>query len=121
MDKRIFELYKEVRRLRRREKALERDLDRANQNYNALWYRKTQQEVDYNTLSVTIPNVHEFERFFGPIDYYFRPKAEYLARTLSDKSKIKLIDDLFEQGYIQLVEDEFGQTFTIRVLKNERL
>lgn len=121
MDKRIFELYKEVRRLRRREKALERDLDRANQNYNALWYRKTQQEVDYNTLSVTIPNVHEFERFFGPIDYYSRPKAEYLARTLSDKSKIKLIDDLFEQGYIQLVEDEFGQTFTIRVLKNERL
>ena len=120
MDKRIFELYKEVRRLRRREKTLERDLERANQNYNALWYRKTQ-EVDYNTLSVTIPNVHEFERFFGPIDCYSRPKAEYIAKTLSDKSKIKLIDDLFEQGYIQMVEDEFGQTFSIKVLKNERL
>ena len=64
-----------------------------------------------------IPNMYAMERMFGPIDPYQRPKADYITKVMSEKEKAKLVDDLFEQGYIQVADSDVGTRYTIKVIK----
>jgi hypothetical protein len=114
--KKIWELYKELRSLRRKVKVLEEDLHRANMRYNTLFYKKSQ-EVPYNTMSVVIPNVHYIEALGGYRCMDSRPRADYIHEKMTDKMKIKLVDDLFEQGYIRKVQDDdVGEVYEIKVV-----
>ena len=118
MTNRIWKLYKEVRSLRRKVKTLENDLAYSNRRFNTLYYEKTQQEKPYNTMSFILPNMYVLEREIGPVDMYSRPRVEYFSRKLSDGMKIKLFDDLAEQGYIRKTRDDgFGEVFEIKVVK----
>lgn len=119
MTKRIWKLYKEVRSLRRKVKTLENDLAYSRRRFNTLYYEKTQQEKPYNTMSFIIPNMYALERdMLSPVDIYSHPKAEYFSRRLSNEMKIKLFDDLAEQGYIRKTrDDQFGEVFEIKVVR----
>ena len=118
MTNRIWKLYKEVRSLRRKVKTLEIDLSYSNRRFNTLYYEKTQKENPYNTMSFILPNMYALEREMCPVDIYSRPRAEYFSRRLSDNMKIKLFDDLAEQGYIRKTRDDsFGEVFEIKVIK----
>ena len=118
MNNKIWKLYKEVRRLRRKVKTLENDLAYSNRRFNTLYYEKTQQEIPYNTMSFILPNMYALEREMCTVDVYSCPKAEYFSRRLSDEMKIKLFDDLAEQGYIHKTrDDEFGEVFEIKIVK----
>lgn len=118
MNNRIWELYKEVRRLRRKVKTLENDLEYSNRRFNTLYYEKTQLDKPYNTMSFILPNMYALEREMSPVDVFSHPRAEYLSRKLSDSMKIKLFDDLAEQGYIRKTrDDKIGEVFEIKVIK----
>lgn len=118
MTNRIWKLYKEVRSLRRKVKTLENDLAYSNRRFNTLYFEKTQQEKSYNTMSFMLPNLYALEREMGPVDVYSHPKAEYFSRRLSDEMKIKMFDDLAEQGYIRKTRDDgFGEVFEIKVVR----
>lgn len=115
--KKILELYKELRRLRRKVKVLEADLHDANMRYNTLFFKKSQ-EVPFNTMSIMIPNVHYIEAVLGNRDMYSRPRADYVRERMTDKMKIKLVNDLVEQGYVRLVEDnDVGEIYEIKVVR----
>lgn len=115
--KRIWKLYKELRRLRRKVKTLESDLCRANQNYNALFYKKSQ-EVPYNTMTIMMPNVHHIESAYGLRDVSRRPVADYINKRMSDQMKVKLVDDLFEQGYIRKIrDDDVCESYEVKVVR----
>ena len=115
--KKILELYRELRRLRRKVKVLEADLHDANMKYDTLFYKKTQ-EVTFNTMSIMIPNMYHIEAVFGNRDMYSRPKADYVHKRMTDQMKIKLVNDLAEQGYIRLVEDnDVGEIYEIKVVR----
>lgn len=118
MTKRIWKLYKEVRSLRRKVKTLENDLAYSNRRFNILYYEKTQQDKPYDTMSFILPNMYALEREMSPVDVYSHPRAEYFSRKLSDSMKIKLFDDLAEQGYVRKTrDDEFGEVFEIKVVR----
>ena len=118
MTNRIWKLYKEVRSLRRKVKTLENDLAYSNRRFSALYFEKTQQETPYNTMSFMLPNLYALEREMGPVDMYSRPRTEYFSRKLSDSMKIKLFDDLAEQGYIRKTRDDIsGEVFEIKVVR----
>ena len=70
-------------------------------------------------MSFYLPNMYALEReMMSPVDVYSHPRAEYFSRRLSDSMKIKLFDDLAEQGYIHKTrDDEFGEVFEIKVIK----
>ena len=115
--KKIWELYKELRSLRRKVKVLEADLHSANMRYNTLFFKQSQ-EVPFNTMSIMIPNVHHLEAVFGDRDMYCRPRADYVHKRMTDQMKIKLVNDLVEQGYVRLVEDnEIGEIYEIKVVR----
>lgn len=115
--KKIWKLYKELRRLRRKVKVLEEDLCRTNRDYNALFYKKTQ-EVPYNTISIMVPNIHSIEAVGNYYTVDSRPRAEYIHKRMTDKMKIKLVDDLFEQKYIRRVQDnDVGEIYEIKVVR----
>lgn len=107
-----------MRNLRRKVKTLESDLAYSNRRFNTLYYEKAQQEGTYNTMSFILPNMYALEREMCSVDMYSRPRVEYFSRRLSDKMKIKLFDDLAEQGYIRKTRDDsFGEVFEIKVIK----
>lgn len=115
--KRIWKLYKELRRLRQEVKALKADLYRAKLNYNALFYKKSQ-EVPYSTMTVTMPNMHYIEYSYGLGDVSRRPVADHIYKRMSDQMKIKLVDDLFEQGYIRKVrDDDVCESYEVKVVR----
>jgi hypothetical protein len=115
--KKIWKLYKELRRLRRKVKVLEADLHSANMRYNTLFYTKSK-EVPYNTMSIMIPNMYHIEAVCGNRDMYSRPRAGYIHKRMTEQMKIKLVNDLAEQGYIRLVEDnEIGEIYEIKVVR----
>lgn len=115
--KKILKLYKELRELRHKVKILDAELSRANRNYNALWYKKSQ-EVPYSTMSIMLPNLFRMESEFGNIDPYSIPKVEYLTRRMTNEMKIKLVDDLISQGYIiKTRDDDYAETYEIKVVR----
>ena len=135
MNKRILKLYKELRRLRRQRKILaniiaknnrimiqrieENTKDRQFIRYlqNELML-KQKEEACYNTLTFTLPNPYSLEReMVSPIYLDRRPRAEYMARKLTDNMKIKLFNDLLEQGYINYSSTNEGDVYVIKVVR----
>lgn len=115
--KKLWKLYKELRSLRRRVKVLNSDLTFVNQRYNALFYEKSQ-EVPYSTMTIMIPNVFRIEAEYRLGDMNRRPIANHIYKMMSDEMKLKLVDDLFKQGYIRKVQDDaVGEVYEIKVVR----
>lgn len=115
MIKRIWKLYKEVRRLRKKVKTLEADCSKANydkmmafQEVN-MWRQYVQErkvQLPYDTIHIMIPNMYGFETIMAPTDIDCRPKAEFLMKRMTDTAKIHVMDDLINQGYFRKVRDD---------------
>ena len=135
MNKRIWKLYKELRRLRRQRKILANII--ANNNsmlaqriednrkdrqfiqylQNELM-QKRKEEASYSTLTFTLPNLFSLEReMTSPTVLDRRPRAEYMTRKLTDDMKIKMFNDLLEQGYINYSSTYEGDIYTIKVVR----
>lgn len=116
--KKLWQLYKELRRLRNRVKELEADLSRINTNYNILLSYKKSQEVPFNAMTITMPNVHRIEMDYHLSDVSRRPIADHIYKRMSEQMKIKLVDDLFEQGYIRKIQDDdVCESYEIKVVR----
>lgn len=127
MTKRIWKLYKEVRRLRNKVKTLEADCSKANCDKMiafqevAMWRQYIQDnkvQLPYNTMQIMIPNMYGFETMIAPTDIDRRPKAEFLMKRMTDTAKIHVMDDLIAQGYFRKVrDDEFSEVYEIKVMR----
>ena len=115
--KKIWKLYKELRRLRDKVKVLEADLSKANMKYNDLFYKKSQ-EVPFNTLTIIIPNEYQIVHEYGLSNASRKPIADNIYKRMSDQMKIKLVDDLFEQGYIRKVRyNDLCESYEVKVVR----
>ena len=128
MNKRIWKLYKELRDLRIRVVALNNCLESANHEIKQrnsfitfLEERLRQRaavEVPYSTMSFMVPNLYMVEKLMSPTDLDRRPRAEYITERLTNEMKIKLFDDLAEQGYIRKTRDDRdGEVYEIKVVR----
>ena len=128
MNKRIWKLYKELRDLRKRVVALNNCLESANREIKTrnsfitfLEERLRQRaavEVPYSTMSFVVPNLYKLEKVLSPTFLDTKPRAEYLTRQLTNEMKVKMFDDLAEQGYIRKTrDDEVGEVYEIKVVR----
>lgn len=127
MTKRIWKLYKEVRRLRNKVKTLEADCSKANFDRDTafqevvMWRQYIQDhkvQLPYNTMQIMIPNMYGFETIIAPTDIDRRPKAEFLMKRMTNDAKIHVMDDLISQGYFRKVrDDEFAEIYEIKVVR----
>lgn len=128
MNKRIWKLYKELRSLRYEVKAYQHSLDDAwleiKQRNSMITFleerlrQKKETEVPYSTMSFVVPNLYMTEKLMSPTDLDRIPRAEYITRRLTDEMKIKLFNDLAEQGYIRKTrDDEVGEVYEIKVVR----
>ena len=47
-----------------------------------------------------------------------KPRVEYLTQRLTNEMKIKLFDNLVEQGYVRKTrDDETGEVYEIKVVR----
>ena len=79
-------------------------------------------DVPYSTVSFIIPNLYYLEATMGPImgssHLDSRPQAEYMTGELTNEMKIKLFNDLFEQGYIRKTGDNKDrEVYEIKVVR----
>lgn len=117
--KRFWKLYDELRRLRKKVETLEEDLGQANRRYNFL-LQEVKQELPVSTMSVMIPNLYTMEGVLGYKDMDSKPRAEYVTKRMTDKMKVKLVDDLFNQGFIRKVrDDEYGEVYEVKLVRSE--
>lgn len=127
MTKRIWKLYKELRRLRNKVKTLEADCDKANYDKMIafqeiqLWRQYVQEhkvQLPYNTIQIMIPNMYGFETIMAPTDIDRKPKAEFLMKRMTADAKVHVMDDLIAQGYFRKVrDDEFSEIYEIKVVR----
>ena len=128
MNKRIWKLYKELRSLRYEVKTYQHSLDDAwleiKQRNSMITFleerlrQKAAVDVPYSTMSFTIPNLYKLENVISPTFLDPKPRAEYLTRQLTNEMKVKLFDDLAEQGYIRKTrDDETGEVYEIKVVR----
>lgn len=128
MNKRIWKLYKELRDLRTRVVALNNSLESANRELkqrNSLitfleerLRQKASVDIPYSTMSFVVPNLYMVEKLMSPTDVDRRPRAEYITQRLTDGMKVKLFNDLAEQGYIRMIKDDIdGQVYEIKVVR----
>lgn len=127
MTKRIWKLYKEVRRLRNKVKTLEAGCGQANRDKTvafqevAMWRQYIQDnkvQLPYNSMQIIIPNMYGLETIMAPTDIDRRPKAEFLMKRMTDNAKIHIMDDLIRQGYFRKVrDDEFSEIYEIKVVR----
>lgn len=130
MNKRIWKLYKEVRRLRRKVKTLEADCGEANYKFNIAmqethqWrqlyeddtYRKGLQP--YDRLSIMVPNMYGCEFIQDPRCFDTKSQAEHLMKRMTETAKIKIADDLIQHGYLRKVsDDEMYEVYEIKVVR----
>ena len=128
MNKRIWKLYKELRDLRKRVVALNNSLEYANHEIKQRNYlitfleerlrQRAAVDVPYSTMSFLVPNLYMTEKLMSPTDLDRRPRAEYITKRLTNDMKVKLFDDLAEQGYIRKTrDDEVGEVYEIKVVR----
>lgn len=127
MTKRIWKLYKEVRRLRNKVKTLEADCGKANRDKErafqevAMWRQYVQEnkvQLPYNSIQIMIPNMYGFETIMDPTRIDHKPRAEFLMKRMTDDAKIHVMDDLIAQGYFRKVrDDEFSEVYEIKVVR----
>ena len=127
MTKRIWKLYKEVRRLRNKVKTLEADCNKANFD-RMIAFQEVQQwrqyiqdskvQLPYNSIQIMVPNMYGFETIMSPTDIDRRPRAEFLMQRMKDNAKIHVMDDLIAQGFFRKVrDDEFAEMYEIKVVR----
>lgn len=128
MNKRIWKLYKELRDLRKQVVVLHNSLTSANneiESRNSLitflmerLRQKAAVDVPYSTMSFVVPNLYMVEKLMSPTDLDRRPRAEYITERLTNEMKVKLFDDLAEQGYIRKTRDDVsGEVYEIKVVR----
>lgn len=127
MNKRVWKLYKELRRLRNKVKTLEADCSKANYDKEvafhevAMWRQYIQEnkvQLPYNTMQIMIPNMYGFETIMDPTRIDNRPRAEFLMKRMTNDAKIHVMDDLIAQGYFRKVrDDEFSEIYEIKVVR----
>lgn len=127
MTKRIWKLYKEVRRLRNKVKTLEADCGKANYDKMiafqevARWRQYVQEnkvQLPYNAIQIMVPNMYGFETIMDPTRIDNKPRAEFLMKRMTDDAKIHVMDDLIAQGYFRKVcDDEFAEIYEIKVMR----
>lgn len=128
MNKRIWRILKLCRELQSENKGLRNSLEEARnevkQRNSLITFleerlrEKASVEVPYSTMSFIIPNLYFMEATISPTHLDSRPRAEYLTRKLTNEMKIKLFDDLFEQGYIRKTRDtKDGEVYEIKVVR----
>jgi hypothetical protein len=75
-------------------------------------------EVPYSTMSFVVPNLYKLDAVLSPTLLDSKPRAEYLTRRLTNEMKVKLFDDLADQGYIRKTrDDEVGEVYEIKVVR----
>ena len=127
MTKRIWKLYKEVRRLRNKVKILEADCSKVNNDKMIafqevdMWRHYVQDNkvtLPYDTIQVTIPSMYGFETIMNPKSVDNRPKSEFLMKRMTDTAKIHVMDDLITRGYFRKVRDDaFAEIYEIKVMR----
>lgn len=127
MTKRIWKLYKEVRRLRNKVKTLEADCSKTNYDKMVafqeigMWRQYVQEhkvQLPYDTVHIIVPNMYGFETIMAPTDIDRKPKAEFLMKRMTDNAKIHVMDDLIAQGYFRKVRDDVdAEIYAIKVLR----
>lgn len=127
MTKRIWKLYKEVRRLRRKVKTLEADCGKANYDKMiafqevAHWRQYVQDnkvQLPYDTMHIIVPSMYGFETIMDPTRIDHKPRAEFLMKRMTDDAKIHVMDDLMAQGYFKKVRDDaFAEIYEIKVIR----
>jgi hypothetical protein len=128
MNKRIWRVLKLNRELRKENKGLRNSLEEARneikQRNSLLTFleerlrEKARVDVPYSTMSFVIPNLYLMETTISPISLDRRPRAEYMTKKLTNEMKIKMFDNLFEQGYISKTRDtKDGEVYEIKVVR----
>lgn len=127
MAKRIWKLYKEVRRLRNKVKTLEVDCGKANYDKMVafqevgMWRQYVQDskvQLPYNSIQIVIPNMYGFETVMDPTKIDLKPRAEFLMKRMTADAKIHVMDDLIAQGFFRKVrDDEFSEIYEIKVVR----
>ena len=128
MNKTIWKLYKELRNLRNYKKDskktveyLSLEIERKNHLITFLQEQlrlKRETEMSYSTMSFIVPNLYRVESLIAPRYLDTKPRAEYLTKILTDQMKLKLFDDLIQQGYIQKTRDDAtGEVYEIKVVR----
>ena len=128
MNKRIWRVLKLCRELRSENKGLRNSLEEVRneikQRNSLLTFleerlrEKASIEVPYSTMSFIIPNLYLMEATLKPTTLDSRPQAEYMTRKLTDEMKVKMFNDLFEQGYIRKTRDtKDGEVYEIKVVR----
>lgn len=128
MNKRIWRVLKLCKELRSENKGLKDSLEEVRnevrQRNSLITFLEEQLrvkasvEVPYSTMSFMIPDLYLMEATISPITLDRRPRAEYITRKLTNEMKIKLFDDLFEQGYIRKTRDtKDGEVYEIKVVR----
>lgn len=130
MNKRVWKLYKEVRRLRRKVKTLEADCGEANYKFNIATqeihqWRQLHEDgtyrigtQPYDRLSITVPNMCGFEFIQDPRYADTVLRAEHLMKRMTETAKIKIADDLIQRGYLRKVgDDEMFEVYELKVVR----
>lgn len=127
MTKRIWKLYKEIRRLRNKVKTLEADYGKADYDKMvafqevSMWRQYVQDnkvQLPYNSIQIIIPNMYGFETIMDPTRIDNKPRAEFLMKRMTDTAKIHVMDDLIQQGYFRKVcGDEYSEVYEIKVVR----
>lgn len=127
MSKRIWKLYKELRRLRNEVETLEADCSKA--NYDKMvafqevamlrqYVQEYKVQLPYDTMHVIIPKMYGFETIMAPGDIDSRPKAEFLMKRMTDAAKIHVMEDLIAQGYFRKIRDDRNaEIYEIKVVR----
>ena len=127
MTKRIWKLYKEVRRLRNKVKTLEADCGKANYDKMVafqevdMWRQYVQGnkvQLPYDSIQIMIPNMYGFETIMDPTRIDHKSRVEFLMKRMTDAAKIHVMDDLITQGYFRKVrDDESLEIYEIKVVR----
>lgn len=128
MNKRIWRVLKLCRELQRENKGLRNSLEEARnevkQRNSLITFleeslrTKASVEVPYSTMSFIVPNLYLMEATIRPTTLDRRPQAEYMTKKLTDEMKVKLFDDLLEQGYVRKTRDnKDGEVYEIKVVR----
>lgn len=123
--RKLLELYKELRRLRKKVRTLEDDLAYIKSKYNTLYkdydvlFRNKAQDVQdvqsahYDRLSFMIPQRCAYNSPYAPV-----PEQKWVYDKINAQMKVKFFDDLFEQGYIKCTRyDDISEVYEIQAIK----
>lgn len=126
--KKLWELYKELRRLRKKAVVLEAGLTDVNRRYNELLRKynelnrdygalvlskiREMQDGHYDRISIMIPQRCAYEQCAAV------PDQKYTHDKISAQMKVKFFDDLFEQGYIKCMQcNDISEVYEIHAIK----